>query len=434
MIQELHAGDRQIPASSWNEMRAAVQGITPGQQQYQSGKLNPVYITVKNVTGSDLPAFSVVKLSGATYSRTGDTFINQAISNGIELDGDTPASATDTIAITQAACAAGGFVKAIADGCTPAFVYKDSNKDYAYAKPVSGQTGYLKGTDDATSIRILWIASGTGKKEAYVCIDASGKPTPEYFVINYKNSGANDPDVYTKGSLHYVYYNAQHGCWLPISANEATPATAPTARQPGTKLVICQEDAPNSTTEYHMPYFTPESNMGVPAKITTYNTGTFGKRCGVLLGEHEFTNKAFDYLITGVDGSGGTVTANTGLTFCYTPVFIEDLTVNGTTGGGHTVYADVFGQEWVVGFPASPAGLSQMSYPDIYPGDSILALVDTEKQICSAMDYSKDYPEGKIMAYYYAIPGRGWDYYTTPQALSDIGFDLYIKVKTSAIL
>ena len=99
MIKQLHPGDTQISAAGWNEMRAAVQGLTPGQQQYQSVQRNPAYVTIKNNTGGDLPVFSVVKIDGAMYSRSGDTFINQAAQNGVELDGDTPAAVTDTIAI-----------------------------------------------------------------------------------------------------------------------------------------------------------------------------------------------------------------------------------------------------------------------------------------------------------------------------------------------
>ena len=88
MIKELHAGDTQISASSWNEMRAAVQGITAPQQQYQSAARNPVYITIKNQTGAALPAFSVVKLGAAIYSsRTGSEFTEQAVKNGVEIDG-----------------------------------------------------------------------------------------------------------------------------------------------------------------------------------------------------------------------------------------------------------------------------------------------------------------------------------------------------------
>ena len=172
MIKELHPGDTQISAAGWNEMRAAVQGITPGQQQYQSNQRSAAYITIKNQTiAGDIPAFSVVKIDGAMYNRSGDTFINQAAQNGVELSGNTPAATTDVIAITQAACKSGDIVKAMVSGATACKVYKAENRAYKYAAPTPNQTGYLTGTDDVTGIRVLWSASGTGAKEAYVLLE-----------------------------------------------------------------------------------------------------------------------------------------------------------------------------------------------------------------------------------------------------------------------
>ena len=228
MIQELHAGDRQIPASGWNEMRAAVQGITPGQQQYQSAARNPVYITVKNVTGSDLPAFSVVKLSGATYSRTGDTFINQAISNGVELDGNTPAAASDVIAITQAACPADGLVKALVSGATACYINKPSGVTCNYAKVAAGYSDYLEGTDTPTGIKVLWSAGGTGKKEAYILLGY----TPQFItsVTVYGTMGGNT--VY--GDIGGVQYTI----WFP---NNNTGLSAPNYPDiyPGDEILVC---------------------------------------------------------------------------------------------------------------------------------------------------------------------------------------------------
>ena len=291
MIQELHAGDRQIPASGWNEMRAAVQGLTLGQQQYQSGKLNPVYITVKNVTGSDLPAFSVVKLSGVTYSRTSDTFINQAIAHGVELTGDTPTGIADAIAITQAACPSGGFVKALASGATACFVNRPSGIACKYAKPATSHTGYLEGTDTPTNIQVLGVASGTGIKEAYI-------------------------------------------------------------------------------------------------RLGTYN-----------------------------------------------PQYLAFATVTGTAGSGDA-YATIDGVQYYIRFPGPNDGLSATNYPDIYPGDEILVLVDIESNECYGVDYPTDYEAGTLMAFYsgQGSPGRGWDAITTDPAMTAAGFTLYQKSKTGAIL
>ena len=290
MIQELHAGDRQIPASGWNEMRAIVQGITPGQQQYQSGRLNPVYVTIKNTTGAALPAFSVVKIDGALYNlRSGDTFANLAIKNGVELNGYTPATAIDKIAITQAACPIGGLVKALVSGATACYINRANGIDCKYAKPTSS-TDNLEGTDNPTGIEVLWIAGGTGKKEAIV-------------------------------------------------------------------------------------------------------------RLGT-----------------------------------YRPQYMITVAVDGQTGGSNPVYADIDGVQHEIIFPNANAGLSATNYPDIYPYDEILVLVDIDADMCYAVDYPTDYPEGSTQAFY-QLPGRGWDaVQTQPQGLTDAGLTLYTKVKTGAIL
>ena len=278
MIKELHPGDTQISAAGWNEMRAAVQGLTPGQQQYQSWQRCPAYVTIKNNTGSDLPAFSVVKIDGAMYTRSGDTFINQAAQNGVELNGYTPAAATDTIAITQTACKSGDIVKAIVSGATACKVYKAENKAYKYAAPTPNQTGYLTGTDDVTGIKVLWLASGTGAKEAYILIE----------------------------------HNTQ---------------------------------------------------------------------------------------------------------------FITTATVYGTVGSG-TVYTDINGVTYEVIFPTEQDGLSAANYPDIYPNDLIMVMVDLSEGSCYALDYPTDYKEGTVIPWFSNcfpgsaeanrtpyLPGRGWSKY-----------------------
>lgn len=432
MIQEIHAGDRQIPASSWNEMRAAVQGITPGQQQYQSAANNPFLVTVKNVTGGTLDALAIVKIDGATYTRSGDVFANTGIMQGVEVDGATPGADTDNVAILQAACGAGGIVKAIASGCSPCFVYcADSSKTYKYAKPIANNTQYLQATDDPSDVTILWHKQGSGKQAAYVKIDAQGTPEPEYFIINY-GKGANDtpthtPTIYTKGSLHYISYNSA-GYWEPSAYNEQPASSTLLKRPDGARLVVCQIDAPSSTAECRIPYFTPESNMGVPASYTSsigFGTVT---RCGVKPGEHTFTNKMCDYAVI--------ANSNNICSYVYSPQFVADVTVNGTTGGGNVVTANICGKDWTVNFPGSGSGLSATNYPDIYPYDLIIVMVDCAAQECDAIDYPTDYEAGTVMPFYGSAPGRGWDssIYPTPQPLADVGLTLFYKVKTNAIL
>ena len=270
MIKELHAGDTQIPASGWNEMRAAVQGIAPAQQQYQSGRLNPVYITIKNVTGSDLPAFAVVKISGATYTRSGDMFINQAISNGVELNGDTPAAATDTIAITQAACPSGEFVKAIVSGATACMINKAENKAYKYAAPSAGQSGYLAGTDDVTGIRVLWSASGTGTKEAYILLGhnaqyittatvygSTGGSNAVYADINGVTYEILFPDANTGlsgASYPDIYPDDQITVLVDLEAGECYAIDYPRDYPEGTVIPWFSNCNASSAEQYRTPY------------------------------------------------------------------------------------------------------------------------------------------------------------------------------------
>ena len=168
MIKKLQAGDNSIPASGWNEMRAFIQDYSFPQDTLKSPPRNPAYISVKNVTGAALPALSVVKISTPIYTRTGDTFKNKGVEYGVEMNGAAPSSDSDNIAVIQEAIRPGCIGRAICSGATPCIVNKAENKTYKYAKPVTSQTGYMEGTDDVTNYRVLWIASGTGNKEAYI--------------------------------------------------------------------------------------------------------------------------------------------------------------------------------------------------------------------------------------------------------------------------
>lgn len=420
MINRIEPGDRQISASGWNEMRDIVNNISPGQNTVLTNSKESSLITVKNNTGMSLTPLSIVALTTPVYSRSSSTFAEKAVEYGTEMNGISPANENDNIAVLQAACKTDGFVKAIGSGYTPCFVYKDEDKTYEYAKPVASQTGYLKGTNDPTSVRIVWIASGTGKKEAVVCIDATAaKPEKEYFIINKGNDGTetptDTPTIFTKGSLHYVKYDGED--WVPSPWNEYSGSSSDNSafeRPGGTKLVVCQEDAPNSNKEYKMPYFTPESNIGIPPKVDSYLSTIGGtKRCGVKPGEHTFTDKCFDYLITSRVNAPSTGAG--GYSFVYEPVFAALVYVTGT-GDNAPIKIGIGNVEMDCSVPTDYDGLSGPSYPDIYENDLIMALIDCTDYTADAIDYSKDYAEGTIMPWFRAspwsnptYPGRGWE-------------------------
>lgn len=260
---------------------------------------------------------------------------------------------------------------------------------------------------------------------------------PEYFVINKGWDGTgtapNTPSIFTKGSLHYVTWDGSD--WVPHSSNETSSTSR--VRPVGAKLAVCQKDAPTDAKDYKMPYFTPESNMGVPPAFTSsyqFLSGVGAKRCGVKPGEHTFTDKLYDYNVTfnsGVNvGSSGSATASA--VYEYNPQFTAIVIVDDQSGGAGVAYAQMNDETWIITFPNANSGLSAACYPDIYPNDEIVVLVDCEQRLCTALDYSTDYQSGTFMAFYGNAPGRGWEEYSTPAALSNIGFKLYLKVKTDA--
>ena len=427
MIQELHAGDRQIPASGWNEMRAAVQGITPAQQQYQSGKLNPVYITVKNVTGADLPALSVVRLSGATYTRTGDTFVNQAIANGVELDGDTPAAATDTIAITQAACAAGEFVRAIVSGATPAMILNDSVYTYSYARVKAGVTNYLEPTNDMTGIRLLYCPTATGSSSpqgGYIILDSVDDR--ERFLITCTASN-NYASIAKKGAAFKISRGAS-GWEVQTNNNAATKYV----------IAICQEDIPDGYIgNYYMPFYTPEQNCGALPAVSASSGLTSGdsdvghrgigrnSAAGNTGFEHEFSNKRLDYTY-----SHGQ--------YAYCPKFIytgEAVSYNSGVGiviEGHT---------YPVTFTPTALDKSLTSYPDVYAGDIITVLVEETTNVnysasVTAIQYPTDCQKGTtiMVPSDYIMTNRGWQDTTSQGAQLPANTSCYTKVQGNALI
>lgn len=296
-------------------------------------------------------------------------------------------------------------------------------------------------------------------EETFPALDGNGKPIfysaiqdmlgtiwiqprakePEYFVINKGWDGTgtapNTPSIFTKGSLHYITFDGSE--WVPHSSNETSSTSR--VRPVGAKLAVCQQDAPTDAKDYHMPYFTPESNMGVPPAFTSsfqFLSGVGAKRCGVKPGEHAFTDKLYDYSVTfnsGVNvGSSGSQTASA--VYEYNPQFTAIVIVDDQSGGSGVAYAQLNDETWIISFPNSSSGLSAACYPDIYPLDEIVVLVDCEQRLCTALDYSTDYESGTIMAFYGGTTQRGWEAYSTPASLQSLGFYLFLKVKTDALV
>ena len=419
MIKELHAGDRQIPASGWNEMRAAVHNITPAQQQYYTGKFNPVYVTVKNATGYDLPAFSVVKLSGATYSRSGDTFINLALKNGVEINGVVPDAASNTVAITQAACTDGEYVKAIVSGATSVRLIppaSGSSMTYRYAKPVAGHVDYMEASNVVTNTRVIWsgsVASASSPGVAYILLD--NIDDRQTFTVPVSLAS-----VAKKGAVFRVVLG--NDGWVIQTSGSGKYV-----------LAVCQDDMDdNAVDPYQMPFYTPEQNYGILPNVTndpdyaptTTDSSGLIRRCGVGHGDYDYSNKRLDYAYH--HGQ-----------YSYEPVFTyTGAAVNAGDAANPIVGIEIEGHTYNVDFPAmAGSGIGSLTaYPDA--GDRIT--VQVEESISAnygasvtAIQYPTDFAvNSSIVVENTMLLGRGWD----EDYIPNTSFKYAIKVKTNALI
>ena len=422
MIKQLHPGDTQISAAGWNEMRAVVQGLTPGQQQYQSNQRSPVYITVKNVTATDLPAFSVVKLSVATYSFSSRSdYVDLAIKNGVELDGDTPTTAADPIAVIQADCPAGGFVKAIVSGATPVRVTIDTGSINSYSPcmyaKVAPNSYSLAVTYDITPIRII---GNIYNSYGYAIID--NNDDRQRFIL-YCTPSNNYASIAKKGAAFKIS-RGRNGWEVEYNNNASVKYI----------IAICQEDVPDGFTGYYnMPFYTPEQNYGAaPAVaansgITTADSAVGHRGVGVASGggrvgfEHEFSNKRLDYMY-----SHGQYTYCP--KFTYTGAAVSYNNGVGIVIEGHT---------YAVTFPAiAPSYNSSMMAPDVYAGDIITVLVEESvssnySAAVTAIEYPTDFAKGSsIVVEGTMLLGRGWD----EDYITGSDFKYAIKIQGAALI
>lgn len=413
-MDKAKAGQRHIPAKDWNEIRDFINNFFLQNGGMVNNPYNPFLITVKNsVSGVDLEPFQVVRVNSAMYpSRSADDTVTAALNGSIELDASAPTGEDgENIAIVQYDIANGDIGSAICSGATLCYVnIANAQTDYKFAKSKAGETDYLEASEDGGQARIIWKQPGTGKKLAYVILDQTGTPTPEYFVINKNWNGSgtppNTPSIFTAGSLHYVRWDGSD--WIPHNDNEAVNSTSP-KRPSGAKLVVCQTDAPTDAKNFRMPYFTPEDNLGVPPDFSdSVSVIDAGERCGVIPGEHEFTGKCYDY--RKIEGS-----------YIYEPAFTATVQAMGQTGGNNQLYIDINNEQYECYVPIynpTLADNSGPSYPDIWPYDYIVVSFDCETYTAQGLNYPRDYPEGTIMPWYRpspwsnpTYPGRGWQQY-----------------------
>lgn len=175
---ELKAGDSELSAQAFNNMRRAAQIVFDGlgkSEKPQYSYSNPLIISVENASGSSLPPFSAVEISAPMYNRTGEVWETGALNYGVEMKVVTPTAADGkNLAVLLQGLAAGTLGKAVVSGPVSCRVLVESaaEAEYQYAHPVYGQT-YLKASESGP-IRILGKESGVGTLWGYVLLDSQG--------------------------------------------------------------------------------------------------------------------------------------------------------------------------------------------------------------------------------------------------------------------
>lgn len=407
MINKLEPGDRQLSASSWNEMRDRINNITPNQDTVLTSKQKSSYITVKNNTGSALPALSVVKLTTPIYNRSGDTFVNKGVEFGVEMDATTPVVASDTIAITQAACPAGGIVKAVVSGATAVIIDVPTAGSYPYAKPIAGDSSKLEATNNVTPIKILYNYPAAGTQPGYVLIG-----TDDRLTFTVPTSLAS---IAKKGAVFKIYLS-QLGWQVRTGRGWYI-------------LAVCQEDMDSNATEsMQMPFYTPEQNCGERPDVTETLTNAGENHVGVISGEYEFSEKRLDYVY------------NNGQ-YAYCPTFVyRGAAVNMGTASNPILGISIQGHTYAVQIGAGVGG-SVTDYPDIYEGDIITVLVTdgggtAYSSGVTAIEYPTDYAKGTVILTpdFTLQSYRGWDDVTSYYPNLPAGIYAMQKIAGNALI
>lgn len=421
MINKLEPGDRQLSASSWNEMRDKVNNITPSQDTVLMGNRNPFLVTVKNNTGSALPALSVVKLTTPLYSRNGDTFVNKSVEFGVEMNADVPDSETNIVGVTQSACPVGGMVKAIVSGPTPvleATIGTLPDHPYQYAEVVPGVTSYLKGTDKVTNIRLISYTGGTTTTPGggYAILD--WVDDRERFQINCTATNGY-ASIAKKGAVFPITWSNTASGWVVFTRNNSSKYV----------LAVCQEDIPDDFLgTFYMPFYTPEQNYGIrPALANAVTTSSYSSvgRIGVGTGDNAFSNKRLNYAY-----QHGQYSYEPSFTYTGPAVNAGDAS-NPSVGivlGGHT---------YVVTFPyRSTGGGDPLMAPDIYAGDIITVHVEEADSAdygasVRAIDYPTDFKSGtSLVVENSMLLSRGWD----EEYIPGTNFKYIFKDKAGALI
>lgn len=174
-FKKQHAGDPLgISATSWNVLMELARWWTRNRGRVEnlpveSDPLTPTTrIYIRNDTGGDLAARSVVGLSTPPIDPTGAPFDAQRTPL---FSGIAPA-ADGVVAVVEGPLADGTTGRAILTGVAVVSLGM-IDAGHKYCGPTAGETGFLT-TAETGPIRILWAESGTGAKLGIVLLQQTG--------------------------------------------------------------------------------------------------------------------------------------------------------------------------------------------------------------------------------------------------------------------
>lgn len=471
MIKKLNSGDRQISASSFNEVRQFVNEFSSGQNTVMVPQSNPVYVTVHNTHTDPLPEYSIVKIVEGSYpDREVDEGTDEALNIGVELDVIVPDNRNNTVAILQEAIDADGYGKAIVSGCSACRLWLDDDEEtYDYAEPYEGlQTGleyyytHLHATKLATNIRVLWHAESDGTTNsvlAYVCIGifAERPIILDSSLLSDSPEQPCDDNSYTLYQSSSTSFGRENHTEIDAVNN---PLGLPADRPWAIAKVNGFPNRINGIPEYTAigcdcrEFFTiPASsssnintgdvyNIGHGSSSATSNawvpTANVGGRIAVSqiktpagfnkavrvpfycpesnIGyEPKRASNVLDGCRCGVASNEHQFTLNRfdylyiNGKYVYEPVFI--LTTQAVAGSGSGVYVTINGSNYQVTFRSS-FQYPNIAVPDIYAGDEITVRINASGStpVITPVTYPTDYATGTIIGGFQS-PGRGWEDY-----------------------
>jgi hypothetical protein len=214
-----------VDTVKWAQRQQTLGGA--GQHKFRSNATN---VFVKNATGSDLPAFSVLELTGKLHAET-DFIWNKS------LIGDTPTDCSLPVAITQAPSANGELVECVIAGATIAWVRVDSLGD-RFASPIPG--AYTLGTSFENGMfRILEPLTELGRQRLLVAyhysitqicdsgsssVDSSFSDPSDSVCLRIPGVDMDLIPLVDAATVDYVLA-IKDGCLVKVALSECVPAT-----------------------------------------------------------------------------------------------------------------------------------------------------------------------------------------------------------------